>query len=58
MICWLFLAQEVVFLGFNSERRCVRGFEAVVARLLKFVDEGAELREGIFFLNVEINGEE
>ena len=40
------MAQEAIFLGFNSERRCVKGFEAVVARLLKFVDEGVELREG------------
>ena len=36
---------EAVFHGFNSERRCVRGLEAVVARLLKFIDEDAELRE-------------
>jgi len=29
-----------------SSERCVRGLEAIVARLLKFIDEGAELKEG------------
>jgi len=41
----MFVVQEAVLLGFSNERRCVRGLEAVVARLLKFVDEGVELRE-------------
>ena len=36
---------RVYFLGFSSEMRCVRRLQAVVTRLLKFVDEGAELRE-------------
>jgi len=43
-------AHEAIFLGFSSERRCVRGLEAVVGRLLKFIDEGAELKEGRYLI--------
>ena len=45
VICWLFVTQEVIFLGFSSGKRCLRELDAIVARLLKFVDEGVEFRE-------------